>query len=119
VGVTDQQPVTEDIHGGAGDGGDTDRGDGDGDRGDGDRGDGGGESRAVAEERARELAALNQVKGDLAAVDRTLAALDDGTYGTCEVCGVAIADDVLEASPVARSCGAHDEAHDAAAAAGA
>jgi RNA polymerase-binding transcription factor DksA len=87
VGVSDQQPVPE-------------------------VSDVGDESRAVAEERERELAALNQVQGDLAAVDRTLAALDEGTYGTCEVCGMAIGDDVLERSPVARSCGAHDEADD-------
>jgi RNA polymerase-binding transcription factor DksA len=84
-----------------------------------DQGESTAEAVAVAEERARELAALGQVQGDLAAVDRTLAALDEGTYGTCEVCGAAIGDDVLEASPVARSCGAHDEAHDQAAAGGA
>ena len=62
----------------------------------------------VAEERARELAALTQVQGDLAAVDRALTALDEGTYGTCEVCGEPIADEALAASPVARTCGAHE-----------
>ena len=47
----------------------------------------------MAEERARELAALRQVQGDLEAVDRALAHLDEGTYGTCEACGEPIADD--------------------------
>jgi DnaK suppressor protein len=65
------------------------------------------EARAVAEERAAELAALRQVQDDLGAVDRALAALDEGTYGTCAVCGVALADAVLAASPVARDCGEH------------
>jgi RNA polymerase-binding transcription factor DksA len=67
---------------------------------------------AVAEERAQELAALTQVQGDLAEVDRALAALDEGTYGTCQVCGEPIADEALAASPVARTCGAHDGAAD-------
>lgn len=64
------------------------------------------EARAVAEERARELAALRQVQGDLEAVDRALAHLDEGTYGTCEACGEPIADEVLAAAPATRHCGA-------------
>ncbi len=64
------------------------------------------EARAVAEERARELAALRQVQGDLEAVDRALAHLDEGTYGTCEACGEPIADEVLAAAPATRRCGA-------------
>jgi DnaK suppressor protein len=65
------------------------------------------EARAVADERARELAALRQVQGDLEAVDRALAHLDEGTYGTCEACGEPIADEVLAAAPTSRDCGAH------------
>ncbi len=65
------------------------------------------EARAVAEERARELAALRQVQGDLEAVDRALAHLDEGTYGTCEACGEPIADDVLAAAPATSDCGTH------------
>jgi RNA polymerase-binding transcription factor DksA len=59
-------------------------------------------------ERERELAALASLQGDLADVDRALARLDEGTYGTCEVCGEAIPDDVLERVPVTRVCAAHD-----------
>jgi DnaK suppressor protein len=62
---------------------------------------------ATPTERERELAALTRIQGDLADVDRALERLDDGSYGTCEVCGQAIADDVLDRSPVARLCGAH------------
>ena len=62
----------------------------------------------VAAERAEEMAALRRAQDDLADVDRALARLDDGTYGTCEACGVAIADDVLAEAPATRTCPAHD-----------
>lgn len=58
-------------------------------------------------ERERELAALARIQGELADVDRALERLDDGTYGTCEICGQAIPDDVLEQAPATRLCGAH------------
>lgn len=70
------------------------------------------EAVAVAEERAAELAALAQVQDDLSDVDRALAALDDGTYGTCQVCGEALPDELLAESPVARLCAAHATAAD-------
>jgi DnaK suppressor protein len=61
-------------------------------------------------ERERELAVIAQAHADLADVDRALERLDDGTYGTCEVCGEAIADDVLERAPATRLCPPHAEA---------
>jgi RNA polymerase-binding transcription factor DksA len=61
----------------------------------------------VAAERAGELAALGQVRSDLDDVDRALARLDAGTYGTCEVCAVALDDAVLADRPAARLCPAH------------
>jgi RNA polymerase-binding transcription factor DksA len=65
------------------------------------------EAQAVAAERAEELAALRRAQGDLADVDRALARLDEGTYGTCEACGVALPDEVLAAAPAARTCAQH------------
>jgi RNA polymerase-binding transcription factor DksA len=61
----------------------------------------------VESERERELAVIAQAQADLADVDRALERLDDGTYGTCEVCGGSIADDVLERAPATRLCPAH------------
>jgi len=61
----------------------------------------------VAAERAEEMAALRRAQADLADVDRALARLDDGTYGTCEACGVAIADEVLADAPATRACPEH------------
>jgi RNA polymerase-binding transcription factor len=66
----------------------------------------------VDSERERELAVIAQAQADLADVDRALERLDDGTYGTCEVCGEAIADDVLERAPATRLCPAHAAASD-------
>ncbi len=40
-------------------------------------------------------------------VDRALARLDQGTYGTCEVCGAVIDEDRLVVGPTTRTCGAH------------
>jgi len=40
-------------------------------------------------------------------VDRALAALDDGTYGTCEACGEAIGDEELAGDPLLTRCAAH------------
>ncbi|MCB1016423.1 MAG: hypothetical protein KDB10_15135 [Acidimicrobiales bacterium] len=53
---------------------------------------------------------LDAVAADLDGVDAALRRLDDGTYGTCEVCTVALDDEVLAADPVARRCAAHLEA---------
>ncbi len=37
-----------------------------------------------------DAALLDQVSADLGAVDEALRRLDEGTYGTCQVCGVSI-----------------------------
>ena len=61
-------------------------------------------------ERERELAVIARAQGDLADVDRALERLDDGTYGTCEVCAGPIADEVLERAPATRLCPSHGAA---------
>src|SRR3546814_16665656 len=50
---------------------------------------------------------LDRVEGELADVERALARLDEGTYGTCEACGAPIDDARLESDPVTRLCAAH------------
>ncbi len=50
---------------------------------------------------------LAAVRADLAAVEAALERLDAGTYGTCEICGEPITDDLLESGPATRSCAAH------------
>jgi RNA polymerase-binding transcription factor DksA len=59
-------------------------------------------------EREAELAVLDRIQGEMADVDRALARLDEGGYGTCEVCGEAIADEVLETAPATRLCPEHE-----------
>jgi DnaK suppressor protein len=50
---------------------------------------------------------LEGAERDVDDVERALKRLDDGTFGTCEVCGEPIPDDVLVATPAARQCGKH------------
>jgi len=50
---------------------------------------------------------LDAVAADLDGVDTALRRLDDGTYGTCEVCAATLADEHLAADPVARRCPEH------------
>jgi hypothetical protein len=59
---------------------------------------GGGRDYAVV------LAEAERVLDD---VERALTRLDDGSYGTCEVCGAPIGDQVLGATPTARTCESH------------
>ncbi len=40
-------------------------------------------------------------------VERALARLDDGTYGTCEMCGAELEDPDLAATPQLRTCAQH------------
>lgn len=58
-------------------------------------------------EREKDLSILEQVEAELADVEHALRQLDDGTYGTCEVCGKVIPDERLEAIPTARLCLEH------------
>src|SRR5947209_15253192 len=58
-------------------------------------------------EREKDLSILEQVEAELADVEYALRRLDDGTYGTCEVCGRVIPDERLEVMPAARLCLEH------------
>ena len=57
-----------------------------------------------------DLAALSVVEDELADVERALQRLDEGTYGTCEACGVALPDERLTEAPAARFCAEHQPA---------
>jgi DnaK suppressor protein len=50
---------------------------------------------------------LQRAAADLDEVDAALGRLAEGTYGTCAVCGSAIADEELAAVPTARACAGH------------
>lgn len=54
-----------------------------------------------------DLALLGELEADLDAVGLALAALDDGSYGSCAVCGSPLTAEVLAADPVRRTCDAH------------
>ena len=58
-------------------------------------------------EREKDFSILEQVEAELGDVARALQRLDDGTYGTCEVCHASIDDDRLDAIPAARFCVVH------------
>ena len=58
-------------------------------------------------EREKEFSILERVEAELADVDRALERLDQGTYGRCDACGGAIADERLEVLPAARFCLEH------------
>ena len=58
-------------------------------------------------ERERDLSILERVEAELADVEHALRRLDDGTYGTCEVCGRPVGEERLEAMPATRLCLEH------------
>lgn len=64
-------------------------------------------STPQAVERVPDVSILTKVEGELADVERALGRLDDGTYGTCQVCGAAIADERLAAEPATPLCREH------------
>jgi DnaK suppressor protein len=59
------------------------------------------------EERSRVISLVRALRSNLRDVDRALARIDAGTYGTCERCGTAIASERLEALPWAVLCIRH------------
>ncbi|GAC1538002.1 MAG: hypothetical protein NVS3B12_22610 [Acidimicrobiales bacterium] len=61
-------------------------------------------------DRSRDLGLLEQIESDLRDVEEALARLEDGSYGTCEVCGQPIPDERLEANPTARRDVEHEPA---------
>jgi DnaK suppressor protein len=63
-----------------------------------------GEGTSQAVERITQVDAARRLDAKLADVERALAKLDDGTYGTCDVCGERIGQERLEAIPWAVRC---------------
>ena len=62
------------------------------------------EGATIAFERSQIGALAAQAREHLAEVERAVARLDDGSYGTCERCGRPIPAGRLEARPTARRC---------------
>ncbi|MCU1381287.1 MAG: DNA-binding protein [Acidimicrobiales bacterium] len=62
------------------------------------------DSGQVAAEQGENRALVGQLEETLAEVERALAKLDEGTYGTCESCGKTISEARLEAMPATRYC---------------
>lgn len=62
------------------------------------------DSGQVAAEQGENRALAQQLRDQLDDVEAALGKLDDGTYGSCEVCGQPIGEARLEAMPAARLC---------------
>ena len=65
------------------------------------------DSGEVAAEQGENRAMVSQLSEALTEVERALAKMDAGTYGTCEVCSREIAEPRLEAMPSTRFCIQH------------
>lgn len=63
-----------------------------------------GDGTTEAVERIASTATARSLTASLAEVDRALAKIDEGTYGTCDVCGRQIPEERLEARPAASTC---------------
>ena len=63
-----------------------------------------GEGTSQAVERITQVDAAKNLDAKLKDVERALEKLDEGTYGTCDVCGEPIAGERLEAIPWAVRC---------------
>ncbi|MFC4783297.1 TraR/DksA family transcriptional regulator [Nocardioides sp. MAHUQ-72] len=63
-----------------------------------------GEGTAMAVDRLSQVAVHDKLQVTRADVERALAKLDEGTYGTCDACGGPIAEGRLEALPWATLC---------------
>ena len=63
-----------------------------------------GDGTTEAVERFTTTAAARSISKSLADVDRALAKIEDGTYGSCDVCGKAIPANRLEALPATARC---------------
>lgn len=63
-----------------------------------------GDGTNEAVDRINTTAAARSIAASIAAVDRALAKLDDGTYGRCDRCGEPIPDERLEARPWTSLC---------------
>ncbi|WP_226670285.1 TraR/DksA C4-type zinc finger protein [Metabacillus litoralis] len=58
-------------------------------------------------EREKDIALNEHTEEELADIERALQAIDKGTYGKCEVCGIDIALERLEVIPTATTCKEH------------
>ncbi len=67
-------------------------------------GDGFADAGAATAERTEVLGLVETLKGQLDSVDQALAKVDDGTYGSCDVCGKPIPEARLEARPASILC---------------
>jgi DnaK suppressor protein len=63
-----------------------------------------GEGTTQAVERIAQVSAARNLDAKLQHVERALGKLDDGTYGTCDLCGEAIGAERLEAMPWSVLC---------------
>lgn len=63
-----------------------------------------GEGTSQAVERIAQVDAAKKLDAKLRDVGRALDKLDDGTYGTCDVCGAQVGRERLEAIPWAVRC---------------
>lgn len=55
-------------------------------------------------EREKDMAILSNLEEQIVEIEKALARVDEGTYGTCEACGKPIGDERLEVIPTARYC---------------
>lgn len=62
------------------------------------------DSAQVAAEIGENRVLYDQLRRELDDIEKALARMDDGTYGTCEVCGNQIGEARLEAMPSTRRC---------------
>lgn len=62
------------------------------------------EGSTIGFERAQVLALIDQARDHLSQLDGALRRVDDGTYGVCAQCGGPIADERLQARPMAQMC---------------
>nr|WP_239584261.1 TraR/DksA C4-type zinc finger protein [Aquibacillus albus] len=62
-------------------------------------------------EREKDIALNEHAENEMKEITQALGAIENGTYGTCEVCGVEIPSERLEALPTTRRCMDHAE-HD-------
>jgi len=58
-------------------------------------------------EREKDFSLLEQLEAEIGDLDTALRKIDEGTYGTCEICGRAIDPERLEAMPGTRTCIEH------------
>ncbi len=69
--------------------------------------DGFADTAQVSAEQGEQQALAAQLREQLDDVERALTRLDEGTYGTCEVCGEPIGEARLEVMPATRFCITH------------